>query len=553
MSKRPFLSTHVHSTGSLRDGISKIEDLCKISAKNNMTFSLTEHGSLASLVDYYKNAKKHGIKYVPGNEIYMNKNRQRMFYVKDKIKELKAKKSNKEEKQRVEAELKALSYEFEEIRRYTHLLVIAKNDFGLKNLFRLNNMAYLNGFYNKPVNNHEELLNLPRDNNGDRGLIITTACISSESSRYLLSGQESAALDYCKMMKEEFGSDFYLELQMSELDMQKTVNHGLIEIHKELGVPLTIGTDAHYLDKSYAEAHQIFLLIQGDQKVSDIGKKQYRIEYEKEGVIARKKIDLGEEFHKHDPAKLKKGDIIDKKIHIRNIELVDKVWIIESADLTFKTEKQIRETAKQYPYIEKYIDDCIENNKDILEKIEEIKLDKQIKLPAGENDFENLKKLCASNLVKMGLNKKEYLERLKFELDTIEKSGFAGLFLILEDIFKFAKSKSIPTGPARGCFLSKNKVQTTNGLKNINEVNIGDFVIGHTDHWNKVINKMEYEISEKILSIKTEDSEISGVTKDHEIFAIKKNEFDSGNRQPKWYKAEELKVGDYIKKTNKEK
>lgn len=452
MSKRPFLSIHNHSTGSLRDGLQTLENMCEVSSKNNMTFAITEHGSLASLVDYYTNAKKFGIKYVPGNEIYMNKHRKRMFFLRDKIKELKekAKAKDPEEKEKIEHELKNYSYEFEEIRRYTHLLLIAKNNFGLKNLFRLNNMAYLNGFYSKPINNHEELLNLPRDEKGDRGLIVTTACISSESSRYILNGNYNAALDYCKMMKEEFADNFYLELQMSELDMQKKVNESLIEIHKELKIPMTIGTDAHYLNKTYSEAHQIFLLIQGDQTYSDIGKKQYRIEFEKGGVISRKKIDMGETFHKHDPATLKPDDIVDKKIKIRKVEVVDKVWIIESADLTFKTEKQIKEQSKQHAYLKDYIEDCIENNKDILEKIEEINLDKQIKLPTKENDFESLKIKCVNSLAERGLKQKKYVERLKFELDTIERSGFAGLFLILEEIFLFAKSRKIPIGAARG-------------------------------------------------------------------------------------------------------
>ena len=450
-SNRPFLSIHTHSTGSLRDGLERIEDMCRVSSKNNMSFAITEHGSLATMVELYKHSKKHGIKFVPGNEIYINKNRTRMFYIRDKIKELKKKTANdKKEKETLERQLKDLSYEFEEIRKYNHLIVIAKNQFGLKNLFRLNNFANLNGFYNKPTNNHEELLSLPRDKNGDRGLIITSACLASESSRFLLRDEQQSAIEYCKMMREEFGSDFYLELQMNEMWEQKKVNEGLIEIHKELKIPLTIGTDAHYLNSTYSEAHQIFLLIQGDQKISDVGKKQWRIEYEKGGLIQRKKVDLDGEFHGSKPEALKSGDIINKTITIRKVEQVDKVWMIESADLTFKTEDQIRKVAKGHAYLKKYIDDCIENNKDIYEKIEEIKLDKEIKLPFTEDDYPVLKKKCATALKEKGLANTTYLERLKYELDIIEKSGFAGYFLILEDIFNYARDNGIVIGPGRG-------------------------------------------------------------------------------------------------------
>lgn len=443
---KPFLSIHAHSTGSTRDGLQRVEEMCKVSSANNMTFTLTEHGSLATLVEYYKAAKKHGIKFVPGNEIYINKNRQRLFWLRDRIKEL---------KQSSEAdhgeELRSLSYEFEDIRKYNHLLVVAKNDHGLKNLFRLNNEAYLKGFYGKPLNCHEDLLNLPRDRDGDRGLIVTTACLASETSQYILKGKEQSALDYCKMMAEEFGDNFYLEIQANEIEEQHKVNRALIEIHKETGAKLAVGTDSHYIDVSAAKAHEIFLLIQGNQKYSDVGKKLWRIEYEKGGVISRKKVEIGDKFHGVSPETLQKGDSPAKGIIIRKAELVNKVWMIESVDLSFKNESQVRKSLEEHEYLKPYVEQMISNNKSMLDKIGDINIDPDIKMPMSETDFTEMKKRCARGLVGKGLaGDKRYIERLKYELDTIERSGFASLFLILQDIFEFARERRIPVNAARG-------------------------------------------------------------------------------------------------------
>ena len=121
-------------------------------------------------------------------------------------------------------------------------------------------------------------------------------------------------------------------------------------------------------------------------------------------------------------------------------------------------------------------------------------------------------------------------------------------FLILEDIFNYARDNGILTGCARGCFHQKNKVITTNGVKYINEVNVGDEVVGHLRNKNVVTNIFEYDCEEELLDFSVGENSIDGVTKDHKIYAIKKQDYESGSRIPAWCTAESLEEGDYVAK-----
>ena len=202
-----FLSIHNHSRqGSLRDGLSDIHELVKISKERDMAFAITEHGSVGSWVQYNIACKKHGVKPVFGNEIYINRKRDRMFEVRAQLKRLKEMNKNslsKEEKANLTHEVRQLSLEFDEIKKPRHLVVIAKNQHGLHNLLELSNVAYLKGFYNKPTNCYEEIFDLPKDKNGDRGIIVTSACLASDSSQYILAGKNGDAEDWAQLMREE--------------------------------------------------------------------------------------------------------------------------------------------------------------------------------------------------------------------------------------------------------------------------------------------------------------------------------------------------------------
>lgn len=464
MNTKPFLAIHTHSNvGSVRDCTAPIEEMVKVCANNNMSFALTDHGWGAGIATYYKYAKKHNVKPVYGIEFYLSRQRNRLFELRKKIEELKNLSNlSKEEKLNIDDELRLLNYEFDEIKKYNHLVVIAKSEHGLHNLLRLHNIASLNGFYQKPLITLQELFALPRDKNDDRGLIVTSSCLSGVIPKELLRERYEHAKEHALLMKEELKDDWYLEIQAHELEEQRLVNKGVIELSKETGVKLVVGTDSHYLNSSYSRSHEIFLLLQGEQKVSDIGKKIWRITYETpRGETRRKKLEHGEELFCGIPLnKLKIGDTLHKKngltsakwdFLIKKIEETNKVWAIESADLTFKNEEQLRVHAQQYSELVDVIEIAIENNKDIYAKIENWEWDADLKLPLYDKSNEKLFELCLEGLKALNLNNNViYVDRFKKEFTALKNGGLSSYVLLLLEIINFAKNEAIPLGPGRG-------------------------------------------------------------------------------------------------------
>lgn len=442
MSKHKFLNIHQHSVFSARDSIMQIEDLAKWCKENDSATTITDHGSIGGWIKYYNEMKKNDIKPIFGCELYINKNRDRLIEI-AKLKKNKA--LDKLEK-------RELNYEFEDIKKINHILVLAKNQVGFHNLIQLHNKAFTEGFYIKPMITRKDLFDLPKQN-GDRGLIVTTACLASESSQLILNERYNDCKDYITMMADEFKDNFYIELQANNMEAQIRVNQKLLEYAKQIGIKKIIGTDGHYLDKKASGLHQLFLLMQGKQVISDVGKKVWRITYEnKKGEIMRRKFELDAEF-----ASTPVNDIKEKQKYgeysVLKKELVDKVWMIEAEDLSIKNEKQLKDyvNKSEHEELKDIVDDLIEENKNIYDKIEEIVLDTTTKLPARENDFNELKKEVAAGLKRLGLHSdKNYIERAKYELKVIRDGGFSNYFLILNDVIKYAKDQLIPIGPARG-------------------------------------------------------------------------------------------------------
>lgn len=451
MKKRPFLSIHNHSINSTRDGLNRIPDLVETCANHGMSFTLTDHHSTAGYFELYESCRKHGVTPVFGNEVYINRHRDRVFELRD------LKKTEKDPDKKRE-----ISYEFEEKKKYRHLLLLAKNQEGFKNLLWLSNQGF-EKFYEKPLITYQDLFAIPKS---ERNMIATSGCISSESSIYIINEQYDDCEEYIEQMQEEFGNDFYLELQVNDLESQKRVNDKLREYHKKYKIPMVIANDSHYLDKSYSRAHQLFLLLQGKQKVYDIGKKQWRFRFENnKGELRRKKVDKGAEFAKDVSAdtiqpgqRIRQGEVMeegDARKHdylILSKEEVDKVWIIEGADLNFLPEEQLREKiAKEHPDLNDIIDEMIENNKDILEKIENVEIDSIDKLPQIENADEKLREKVFKGLMAKGMaDRQECIERAEYELGIISANKFSNYFLILADSLDWCRANNIPIGPGRG-------------------------------------------------------------------------------------------------------
>lgn len=358
-----FVHLHVHTEYSLLDGAARVKRIIEKAHQLKMpAVAITDHGNMYGVLEFYKAAKQRGVKPLLGCEVYVAP-RGRM---------------------QKEARLDDFKY---------HLVLLAKNMQGYRNLMKLVTAAYLEGFYYKPRVDKELLSEY------SEGLIALSACVAGEIPELLLAGEEEKALQTALWYRDNFGpGNFYLELQDHGLPAQKKVNKMLLELGKKTGIPLVATNDVHYLDRSDAEAHDVLLCIQTGKNIDD----EKRLKFE------------GNEFY-------------------------------------FKEEREMREQFSSFP------PEVFENTLKIADEVELDFDFNQMHLPPytipDEYDSagEYLKALCYD-----GLDKKyphvteEIKKRLDYELDIINEMGFAGYFLITWDFIRFAHEHEILVGPGRG-------------------------------------------------------------------------------------------------------
>ena len=237
MVKDNFVHLHVHSEYSLLDGATRIKGLVEKAASLGMpAVALTDHGVMYGVVEFYKAAKKAGIKPIIGCEVYM------------------APKS-RFEKQASKGKREDTSY---------HLTLLAANNHGYQNLMRLASFGFLEGFYYKPRIDMELLEKY------HEGLIALSGCIAGEIPRHIISGDDEAAARTLERFTGIFGKDnFYLELQDSGIPEQKIANDGLIKLSKKYGIPLVATNDVHYLEKEDNSFHDVLLCIQTGSTINE--------------------------------------------------------------------------------------------------------------------------------------------------------------------------------------------------------------------------------------------------------------------------------------------
>ena len=237
-----FTHLHTHTEYSLLDGSGRIpEMIAQAKALGMNALSITDHGVMYGVIDFYKEARKAGIKPIIGCEVYVTPGSR--F---DREKE-----RNGEDK-------------------YHHLVLLCENNQGYQNLMKLCSKAFLEGFYYKPRVDYELLSRY------HEGLIASSACLAGEVQKYIVRGMyeeaKKAALHYQQIFGE---GNFFLELQDHGLPDQKTANAGLMQLHNELHIPLIATNDIHYTYKEDAEPHDILLCIQTGKHVSDTDRMRY--------------------------------------------------------------------------------------------------------------------------------------------------------------------------------------------------------------------------------------------------------------------------------------
>ena len=225
-----YVPLHGHSTYSQGDGVTKIEDIMTRAKEVGAPgISLTEHGNMSSFYKFYKHATEAGINPIVGCELYTND-----LYHADHEKFLDLKKGS------VDVIGDAGEHLDKSAAANNHTLVYAKNYDGVKNLLNVSNQSF-DTFYRKPLSSMENVYNTLDSNN-----IITTGCLQSKWNQYILSGREDEALKLIKKYHDKFGDDFYLEIQLNNLDIQMQCNNFYHKVYEKTGIKPVFALDYHY-------------------------------------------------------------------------------------------------------------------------------------------------------------------------------------------------------------------------------------------------------------------------------------------------------------------
>jgi len=354
-----FVHLHNHTAFSLLDGACRIDSLiAKAKAMGQKAVAITDHGNMYGVIDFYKKCKEQGIKPIIGCEFYMCT---RSLYDK--------------------------TYEFDS-KRY-HLILLAKNNTGLHNLYKLVSVSNVEGFYIKPRIDKQTLLKY------SEGLVCMSACQAGEIAQCILNndmeGAEFTANEYISI----FGKDnYYIEIQNHKTQDDLKIINGAVTLANKLGLQLVATNDVHYIEKEDAYYQDVLMCIQMRKNVDDAD----RMKFETDELYFKSAEEMQELFYNIPQALENTSKIAD----MCNVE--------------------------------------IQFGKYHLPKFH---------LPDGTDAYEYLERLCIKGLNRRYGNE-NHIERLMYELNVIKSMGFVDYFLIVWDFIRFANSKGIPVGPGRG-------------------------------------------------------------------------------------------------------
>lgn len=368
---KDFVHLHLHTQFSLLDGAIRFEPLFNLANAYKMSAcAITDHGTMFGALDFYFSAQEFGIKPIIGCEAYI------------------APKSRFDKKGRGEEN----AY---------HIILLAMNNEGYKNLIKIISLAQLEGFYYVPRID-KELLKIYND-----GLICLTACIKGEIPSLILKSDEKGLKNTIEEYLTIFGDRLYFELQDNGLQEQKKVNETLINLSKYYGIPFVATNDCHYLKKEEARAHELLLCIQTGKTIND----KDRLSFKSDEFYFKSKEEVELAFSQYPEA------------------LSNTLKIAEMCNITIDV------GTYHFP---------------------------EFKPPSNLEPGEYFENLCTNGFEKRirhiqssyeSFNEElfeKYKNRLSYEIDVIKKTGFVSYFLIVADFIRFAKSEGIPVGPGRG-------------------------------------------------------------------------------------------------------
>jgi DNA polymerase III subunit alpha len=364
-----FVHLHVHTEYSLLDGLSKIKELINTVKEMGMnSLAITDHGVMYGAIEFYKTCQKAGIKPIIGCETYMAPNGHL------------DKSANN--------------------RRNQHLILLAKNHQGYKNLMKLTSIAHTQGYYYKPRIDWELLSKY------HKGIICSSACIEGEIPQLILDDNYEQAKQRAKDFQTLFGPDYYLEIQRHPgLKGQDDANGGIIKISRELGIPLIATNDAHYIKKDDAFAQDVLVMINTQSTIND----------------------------------------------------TKRMSMLDVPDFYIKSPQEMESQFADYP-------DALQNTQKIADECElELELGKwyfpKFKLPKDKSAEETLRDVVYQSAKEHYGEKlsQEIINRIEYEMDIICSKGYAAYFLIMRDFIQWTEENDTPTntrGSAAGCLVA---------------------------------------------------------------------------------------------------
>jgi len=356
-----FVHLHVHTNFSLLDGACDIGRLAGRAKELGMdAMAITDHGVMYGVIDFYKTMKAAGIKPIIGCEVYV------------------ARRTIKDRQHGIDDE------------QY-HLVLLAENQTGYRNLVKLVSKGFIEGYYYKPRVDKELL----REHS--EGLIALSACVAGEIPQYILKGEYEKARRAALEFNDIFGEgNFYLEIQDHGLKEQKLVNPELVNLSRETGIPLVATNDVHYILKSDADFHDAMLCIQTGKTVKD----EDRLKF-------------------------------------------------DTSEFYLKSEEEMR---RLFPHLAEACDNTVRIAERCNVELEFGKVHlPSFEVPAGFTEDSYLEKLCYEGLRKRYSEiTPEIKNRLDYELEVIKKMGYSSYFLIVWDFVNFARKNGIMVGPGRG-------------------------------------------------------------------------------------------------------
>lgn len=363
-----FVHLHLHTEYSLLDGAIRIKELGnKLNALGMTSCAITDHGNMYGALEFYKEMIKHDIHPIIGSEVYVAPSSR---FIKEREPGKPA---------------------------YNHLVLLAKNNEGLKNLNRIVSIGFLEGFYIKPRVDFEILEKY------SEGLICLSACMAGVVAGFITEGQYDEALKEAKKYDALFGrGNYYLEIQANSLPHQQEINASLIRISRETGIPLVATNDCHYLNSEDSYIEDILLCMQTGKTIDD----EDRMRFQTNDFYIKSEDEM-RDFFKNIP---------------------------EAIDNTIKIAKEcnVSYDLKTIHLPEYSVPETYSNNLQYITYLSQEGLSSRFKLRGQFSDTSI------------------YHERLSYELETIDKMGYTDYFLIVWDYINYAKKQGIKVGPGRG-------------------------------------------------------------------------------------------------------